>query len=357
MRSDNGICRELAGVCAINICWMIDSIGILDGELKIDGWAILSEGAFDDVVFAVNGTKFSRINYPLRSPDLAEHFYYFNNTENARFSCQIEIEKIPNRQYYCLEFIQNNNQAKAARTSWWYSTHQVVLPRFESERIGRVIGSNTNFNFELGGATLYNRIELYLQNKFAIRYADLSAILDWGCGAGRLLRHFDQLSGTEVYGADIDHDNLESCIEEFPFAKFSLLPLRPPTNLPEQYFDLIIGISVCTHLSEENQFLWLEELNRISKPSALVLLSVQGDAQSALYRESASLIRERDSKGFVVKGVNPEINGIIGKSDYYIDVIQTRENIMTNWGRHFEVIEFLDGFAANQDLVVLRKRN
>lgn len=355
MKSDNDIYLEMASACASGICWMIDSIVIFEGKLTIDGWAILSEGCFDETKFLVNGVDFSIVNYPLPSPDLAQHFYGLKHTENARFSCQIEVEEIPDAQYYCFELLQNNNFAKARRTSWWYSTEKVELPRFESERISRVIGSNSNFSFELGGATLFNRIEQYLQEKFAVGFSSFDTILDWGCGAGRLLTHFTQSDLANVYGADIDHDNLQSCREKFPFARLFLLPLTPPTSLPEQYFDLIIGISVCTHLSEENQSLWLQELNRISKPGALILLSVQGDAQSALYRENASLIRERDSDGFVVKGVNPEINGIIGKADYYLDVIQSRENILKNWGRYFDIVEFLDGFAANQDLVVLRK--
>jgi len=34
--------------------------------------------------------------------------------------------------------------------------------------------------------------------------------------------------------------------------------------------------------------------------------------------------------------------------------VQTRDHIRERWGRHFEVLEFVDSLAANQDLVVMR---
>ena len=58
-----------------------------------------------------------------------------------------------------------------------------------------------------------------------------------------------------------------------------------------------------------------------------------------------------DQFGFVIKGVNPSINDRIGSSSYYLDVVQTRDHIREHWGRHFEVLEFVDSLAANQDLV------
>ena len=53
-------------------------------------------------------------------------------------------------------------------------------------------------------------------------------------------------------------------------------------------------------------------------------------------------------------GVNPRINDIVGADSYYLDVIQTRAHIREHWGREFEILDFLGGFAANQDMVVMR---
>ena len=172
----------------------------------------------------------------------------------------------------------------------------------------------TIFNFELGGATLFHRIQDYLVERFGLRYGNMHAILDWGCGAGRLLSYFQSVAGPQVWGSDIDSDNLAFCQKRLPFAHCVVFPLVPPTTLDASMFDLVIGISVCTHLSEQHQDQWLAELRRLCRPGGLVLLSVQGKSQSALYRVSAGLVRQLDQFRFVIKGFNPSINDLIGSS-------------------------------------------
>ena len=91
-------------------------------------------------------------------------------------------------------------------------------------------------------------------------------------------------------------------------------------------FDLVIGISVCTHLSEQHQDQWLAELRRLCRLGGLVLLSVQGQSQSGvLYGRMLDSFVSLDQFGFVIKGVNPSINDLIGSRSYYLDVIQTRD--------------------------------
>jgi hypothetical protein len=58
-------------------------------------------------------------------------------------------------------------------------------------------------------------------------------------------------------------------------------------------------------------------------------------------------VRQLDQFGFVMKGVNPSINDLIGSSSYYLDVVQTRDHIREHWGRHFEVLEFIDSLAES----------
>ena len=58
------------------------------------------------------------------------------------------------------------------------------------------------------------------------------------------------------------------------------------------------------------------ELRRLCRPGGLVLLSVQGKSQSAPVPGGAGLVRQLDQFGFVIKGVNPSINDLIGSSSY-----------------------------------------
>jgi hypothetical protein len=67
-------------------------------------------------------------------------------------------------------------------------------------------------------------------------------------------------------------------------------------------------------------------------------------------------MRRVEHDGFVVKGVNPSINALLGERSYYLDVMLSRDYIHREWGREFEVVEFVDAMAANQDLVVMRAR-
>ena len=359
-RSDLEISRLLADDCARNICWLIDSAVIADNTLALTGWALVTSGEPQDARFLVNGVPFTSVRFPIDSPDLAVHFYGVANSANARFECYVSLDDVPSDEYFRFEFVQAEDMLKARRTAWWYPASQPASQPasdlLSGERVSRVVGSSDRFSFDLGGSTLFNRVQDYLQSRFGMRYQGMHAILDWGCGAGRLLSHFAAIKGPQIWGADIDPDNLKYCQQRLPFARCAVFPLLPPTELADATFDLIVGISVVTHLSEANQALWLAELRRISRPGGLVLLSVQGRSQSALYREDAAMVRTLEEAGSVTKGVNPRINDIINSESYYLDVIQTRDHIQAHWGQQFEVLEFLDGFAANQDLVVMRVR-
>jgi len=354
LESDLDIARTLAEDCARNICWMLDSAFTADGVLALTGWALVTQGRPEDVRFLVNGVPFDSVRFPIASPDLAVHFHDVATSAHARFECYVRLDRVPADPYLRFEFVQNGNAEHARRTAWWYPAKETHTEGLTGERISRVVGTSDSFSFDLGGATLFNRIQDYLGSRFGMRYQDCRAILDWGCGAGRLLSQFAVVEGPEIWGADIDHDNLKHCQQHVPFAHCVVFSLVPPTPVADATFDLIIGISVCTHLSEAHQSQWLAELRRLLRPGGLVLLSVQGRSQSALYREAPDLIRRVERNGFVTKGVNPRINDIIDEASYYLDVIQTREHIRTHWGRELEVVEFLDGFAANQDLVVMR---
>lgn len=101
------------------------------------------------------------------------------------------------------------------------------------------------------------------------------------CGrvARRIGETYPQISLT---GADIDGEAIEFLSKEYAsFGRFVVLPHLPPSDLPAEAFDLIYGISVFTHLAEDMQFLWLQELFRVAKPGAYLLLTTRGRAELA----------------------------------------------------------------------------
>lgn len=113
---------------------------------------------------------------------------------------------------------------------------------------------------------------------------ELEAILDWGCGCGRVMRHWSQLPRTRVFGCDINRKMVEWCAANLDFAEVSVTGLEPPLPYEESSFDLIYAFSVFTHLSEDLQHEWMRECLRVLKPKGYLMLSTMGEYYLSLQR-------------------------------------------------------------------------
>jgi SAM-dependent methyltransferase len=102
--------------------------------------------------------------------------------------------------------------------------------------------------------------------------------LDFGCGAGRALRHFiAEAEEGDFYGSDIDRPSIE-WLQAHASPPFHVLVNNetPPLGLPDNSFDLIYTISVFTHLTV-HWAAWLVELHRVLKPGGLLLATFMGE--------------------------------------------------------------------------------
>jgi SAM-dependent methyltransferase len=106
---------------------------------------------------------------------------------------------------------------------------------------------------------------------------EVGALLDWGCGCGRVLRHWSTLEQVSVHGCDINPKMVGWCNEHLPFVEARLNELSPPLPYADQSFDLVYAFSVMTHLSEELQHEWVAECRRVLKPGGYFLFSTLGD--------------------------------------------------------------------------------
>jgi SAM-dependent methyltransferase len=106
---------------------------------------------------------------------------------------------------------------------------------------------------------------------------EVGALLDWGCGCGRVLRHWSSLEGTAVHGCDINPKMVEWCNAHLPFAAVKVNELSPPLPYAQDTFDLVYAFSVMTHLSEELQQQWVAECRRVLKPGGYLLFSTLGE--------------------------------------------------------------------------------
>jgi SAM-dependent methyltransferase len=125
------------------------------------------------------------------------------------------------------------------------------------------------------------------------------ALLDWGCGCGRVLRHWANVS-ISVHGSDIDPKMVAWCEEHLPFAHVALNALVPPLPYDDACFDLVYAFSVITHLSEELQHEWLREVRRVLKPGGFFLFSTLGEYYASRNRLTPAERASFDAGNLVV---------------------------------------------------------
>lgn len=164
-------------------------------------------------------------------------------------------------------------------------------------------------------------------------------ILDFGCGCGRTLIHLSSLApNAKFYGTDIDKQAIDWCQRNLKFGTFSVSRETPPLQYEADMFDFIFAISVFTHLNEDYQFRWLEELKRIALPGAILLVTVD-----------SSFVGEKD---FVFehsyeKGLFPA---------WYQNTSHSQEYVFSHFSSFFEIIGYFPrGMNNHQDVVMLQK--
>jgi SAM-dependent methyltransferase len=117
---------------------------------------------------------------------------------------------------------------------------------------------------------------------------ELDALLDWGCGCGRVLRQWVDLPGTRVAGCDIDGRMIDWCERNLPFADVAVTGMSPPLPYGDGAFDLIYAFSVFTHLTEPLQQDWVAECRRVLRPGGYLLISTLGEHYASLDRLTSS---------------------------------------------------------------------
>ncbi len=105
-------------------------------------------------------------------------------------------------------------------------------------------------------------------------------ILDWGCGPGRVISHLNNIlpnTHKEIYGTDYDKKSIKWCKKTYKDISFNINQLSPSLPYGAKKFDVIYAISIFTHLSEELNYLWINELTRILKSNGILILTTHGD--------------------------------------------------------------------------------
>ena len=164
-------------------------------------------------------------------------------------------------------------------------------------------------------------------------------MLDFGSGAGRLLRHFiNEAERGEFYGCDVDPEMIAWMDEHLvpPLSGALATNIEPPLPFPDDHFDLVTAFSVFTHITTYWAE-WILELQRVIKPGGFALVTVLGDAMS---RDLTPVPWDENATAMNCFGFGPHVwrFALVLHSEWWI---------RTHWGRAFEIHEVrLSGFGA-----------
>jgi SAM-dependent methyltransferase len=179
-------------------------------------------------------------------------------------------------------------------------------------------------------------------------------VLDFGCGAGRALRHFTrEAEEAEVWGCDI-HEPSICWLSGHMCPPFHVLlnGPEPPLDRPSSSFDLIWAISVFTHLAD-SWSRWLVELHRLLTPDGLLYLTFMGGGTSHLIA-SEPWDEEKVGMNVLKYGQGWDLGGpMVMHSPWWIE---------EHWGRAFDILSLQpDGFGSDPSFshgsVLMRKRD
>ena len=173
-------------------------------------------------------------------------------------------------------------------------------------------------------------------------------LLDFGCGCGRVTRHWRDLGAVELHGCDRDSAAVGWCEEHLRFARFAShgeAPAMESCLLP----CLVCAVSVFTHLPEEGQTAWAAELRRVLAPGGLLALTTHGDRYLDRLEPDE---REQYEAGHLV--VRRPAAGGTNLCTAFHPERYVRQVLATG----FELLELVPGGAAgvpDQDLVVMQR--
>ena len=145
--------------------------------------------------------------------------------------------------------------------------------------------------------------EVLAKNGQAIE--DCGAILDFGCGVGRVIRQWADLPNSTLHGTDYNPKLVAWCRANLPFARFGVNSLDRPFGAAAGSYDFAYCLSVFTHLAEPLQRFWMTELSRVLRPGGLLLITTHGDHylpmltpdEQAQYRAGHAVVQKAQREG------------------------------------------------------------
>jgi SAM-dependent methyltransferase len=182
-------------------------------------------------------------------------------------------------------------------------------------------------------------------------------ILDWGCGTARVTQHIHHYAPYSlVYGADTNAEMIQWNSQHIKNALFHPLTQEPALPYPNDFFHLIYGISVFTHLPIEQQLTWLQALLGVLETKGILLLSTHGSYFENRLSNKQRLILQQQGFLELVEGKQG-----LSAGDRNYSVYQTVQHVKELFAKDFELKQLYEGkefpqMMGGQDLWILQKK-
>jgi SAM-dependent methyltransferase len=193
--------------------------------------------------------------------------------------------------------------------------------------------------------------------EYEIKFGRQDSVLDFGCAASRVLRHFaDEAATSEFWGVDQDeYSILWNKLNLAPPFNFVINTTYPHLPFEDRKFSFIYGISVFTH-TRHLADTWLMELNRILKPGGYALFTIMDENAVQVFKTQGrhNWVPDELNLDDVIKHDMVIVKGIHWNGTF---TIYHSKWIRKEWGRYFDVLDIKPHAEDNyQSAVILRKR-
>jgi len=197
------------------------------------------------------------------------------------------------------------------------------------------------------------------------------SVLDFGCGAGRMMRFISKMPNYRLTGCDVNGDLAKWCAQNLVGIDTVLSGMTPPLPFADGDFDMVYSKSVFSHLPESSFCAWIAELARVVKPGGWIALTTNGVAsldtlialkdRQAAWQVSESTAKDLkarfDSIQFWHTRLPPEI---AGPAKVELDYGHTfvHGSYLERIGKHvgLTVVKVHSGYmTGKQDLVMLAR--
>jgi cyclopropane fatty-acyl-phospholipid synthase-like methyltransferase len=204
-----------------------------------------------------------------------------------------------------------------------------------------------------------------------------AAVLDFGCGWGRIARFFlREVDPSRLWGIDVNEKAVTVCKQTSRWGTYRTTSPFAPSTFPDESFDLIYAYSVFSHLSEPCHASWIMDFARILRPGGIVIVSTWSrefiercaemrlepdlDSRPEPYQRVAGAFSDMDG---VLEAYDAgrycfdDVHKVYSLSPHFGETCIPEQYVRERWAKHLEIVDFIaDREFDEQNLIAARSR-